>query len=392
MKKILIFSLNYYPKYVGGAEVAIKEIVERQDKSKYEFHMVTLRFDSKLPRFEIIHGIHIYRIGFTKKDANIGELKNSYLKYNKYLYQLYAGFYGLYLNRKFKFDAIWAMMAHSTGIPAGIFKTFHPMTKYILTLQEGDPPEQIERLAKPLWPLFVRGFTKADIVQSISTFLDAWAGRMGNTGQRVVIPNAVDVKQFTREIFASELFEVKNKLGKKDDQIWLITTSRLVHKNGIDDVIRAIAKLPVKYHFAILGIGPDEQKYRTLTNQLNLIDRIHFVGQISHPLMAVYLKACDIFIRPSRSEGMGNSFVEAMSMKMPVIATTEGGLKDFIFNENTAWEVKKDSPESIVEAVLKIEHSTNKQEILDRAYAMVVEKYDWELIGRDMATKVFSKI
>lgn len=392
MKKILIFSLNYYPKYVGGAEVAIKEIVERQDKEKFEWHMITLRFDSNLPKYEVIHGIHIYRIGFTKKNANIAELKNSYLKYNKYFYQFFAAFYAINLHRKFGFDAIWAMMAHSTGIPAGIFKTLFPKVKYILTLQEGDPPEQIEQLARPVWFFFKRGFTKADIVQSISTFLDKWAERMGNRGKRVIIPNAVDVKQFTRNISTEEILEVKSKLSKKDGEVWLITTSRLVYKNGIDDCINAIAKLPEKYHFAILGIGPEDEKYKKLASYLKIESRIHFVGQVSHPLMAVYLKACDIFIRPSRSEGMGNSFVEAMSMKMPVIATTEGGLSDFIFNENTAWEVKKDSPEDISLAVLKIENSANKQEILDRAYAMVLGKYDWDIIGKDMEGEVFSKI
>src|SRR3989344_7785625 len=43
VKRILIFSLAYYPKYVGGAEVAIKEITDRVDESEIEFHMVTLR-------------------------------------------------------------------------------------------------------------------------------------------------------------------------------------------------------------------------------------------------------------------------------------------------------------------------------------------------------------
>lgn len=394
MKKILIFSLNYYPKYVGGAEVAIKEIVERQDKEKFEWHMITLRFDSNLPPFEIVHGIHIHRIGFTKVGANISDLKNSYLKFNKYFYQFFSPFYAIKLHRKVHFDAIWGMMAHSTGIPCGIFKFFYPKVKYILTLQEGDPPEQIESLAKPVWYFFKRGFTSADIVQSISTFLDKWAERMGNRGERVVIPNAVDVKQFTRKISETEIEDVKSKLGKKEGEVWLITTSRLVYKNGIDDVINAIKNLPEKFHFAILGIGPEEENYKKLAKDLNIENRIHFVGQITHPLMAVYLKTCDIFIRPSRSEGMGNSFVEAMSMKMPVVATTEGGLSDFIFEGKTAFVVPKNDPQAIVEAILRIDSlgEIEKMKILETAYNMVLEKYDWEIIGTEMANKVFSKI
>jgi len=392
MKKILIFSLNYYPKYVGGAEVAIKEIVERTEKDNYQFHMITLRFDSELPKYEVVHGIHIHRIGFTKKGANILELKTSWLRYNKYYFQFFAAFYALSLHRKEKFSAIWAMMAHSCAIPGGIFKTIYPKVKYILTLQEGDPPEYIESMMKPVWPFFKRGFILADVTQSISTFLNNWSVRMGNKNFKTVIPNAVDLKEFTRVFSEGEISEVKAKLGKKDGEIWLITTSRLVHKNGIDDCINAIKLLPEKYHFAILGIGPDEEKLKKIVNDLDINNRVHFVGQIGHPLMAVYLKACDIFIRPSRSEGMGNSFVEAMSTKMPVIATIEGGLSDFIFDGKTAWVVKKDSLESIKEAVLRIEEGGNRKQILDTAYDMVVEKYNWDLVARRMGEEVLAKI
>jgi glycosyltransferase involved in cell wall biosynthesis len=392
MKKILIFSLNYYPKYVGGAEVAIKEIVERTDKDKYQFHMITLRFDSDLPKYEILHGIHIHRIGFTKKGADIGDLKKSWLMYSKYIFQFYAPIYAIFLHRKENFSAIWAMMAHSCAIPAGIFKTLFPKVKYVLTLQEGDPPEYIEAMMKPIWPLFKRGFVLADITQSISTFLNNWSERMGNKNPKVVIPNAVDLKEFTREFSEGEINEVKGKLGKKDGEIWLISTSRLVHKNGLDDCIQALSKLEKKYHLALLGMGPDEGKLRDLSRTLGVADRVHFVGQIKHPLMAVYLKVCDIFIRPSRSEGMGNSFVEGMSMKMPVIATTEGGLSDFIFDGKTAWVVKKDNPQSIVDAILKIESGEKKQEILKTAYDMVVEKYNWDLIAKRMGEEVFAKI
>ncbi len=410
MKKILIFSLNYYPKYVGGAEVAIKEIVERQDKNKYEFHMITLRFDSNLPKYEVIHGIHVHRIGFTKKDASISDLKNSWLKYNKYFFQVFAGFYGLLLNRKHKFDAIWAMMAHSCGIPAGIYKAFSSHTKYILTLQEGDPLDYIQSLAKP-FPNFLfflnsitywflkNGFLKADIIQSISTFLNDWAINMGNKNKKIVIPNAVDIRQFTRKIPKEELEIIKNKLDKKDNEIWLITTSRLVYKNGVDDVIKALKILEnqsrANYHFAVLGIGPEEEKYKNLVKSFNLEDKIKFLGEIKHPEIVAYLKVCDIFIRPSRSEGMGNSFLEAMATQMPVIATREGGLSDFIFDGKTAFVCEKNDPNSIVSAINKIEDFKQRHilnNVLIEAYRMVMEKYDWDKIANKMEEEIFSKI
>lgn len=405
MKKILIFSLNYYPKFVGGAEVAIKEIVERLlagNPGKYEFHMLTLCFDSNLPKYEVIHGIHIHRIGFARKGATISDLRKFPLYFNKYYYQLFAAFYALKLNRKEKFDAVWAMMAHSCGVPAGIFKIFSPKTKYILTLQEGDPTDYIEKKAKPFFPpistisywFFKNAFVRADMMQTISTFLLNWGKKMRMKGYSTVIPNGVDVTKFTREISQSEIDEVKKKLGKKENELWLITTSRLVHKNGVDDVIKAIKMLDTAYHFAILGIGPEEEKYKKLVKELGLEQRVHFVGEVKHPELVVYLKACDIFIRPSRSEGMGNSFVEAMATKMPVVATQEGGLSDFIFDDETAFVCEKDNPESIANAVCRIEQMPyfEMEKILNHAYEMVKEKYNWDVVAKRMEEEVFSKV
>src|SRR3989344_4645966 len=140
-KKILVFSLAYFPKHVGGAEVAIKEKTDRM--SDIEFHMVTLRYDSTLPRVEQVGNVLVHRIGFSRANPSMGDLKKFPLHLNKYWYQFAAAFKAFSLHRKYKYDATWAMMAHSCGVPAAIFKIAHPEVPYVLELQEGDPPEYI---------------------------------------------------------------------------------------------------------------------------------------------------------------------------------------------------------------------------------------------------------
>jgi glycosyltransferase involved in cell wall biosynthesis len=400
MKRILIFSLAYFPKHVGGAEVAIKEITDRISPEEYEFHLVCLRFDSTLPKVESIGNVLVHRIGFTTKEPTMADLKRAPLKYNKYLFQFLAAWKAVQLHRKYHYDGIWAMMAHACGVPAAIFKMFYPEVGYNLTLQEGDPPEYIERLAKPVWPLFVRAFRKADTIQAISSFLARWAKRMGYAGEPVVIPNAVDTKHFSQQFSEAELEVYRQKLGKKDKETWLITTSRLVHKNAVDDVIRSLALLPQDVKFAVLGIGPDEEQLRNIAVELGVADRVKFVGHIDHADLPKYLKACDIFIRPSRSEGMGNSFVEAMAAGLPVIATQEGGIADFLFDakrnpdkEPTGWAVDRDSPGQIAEAVKNIIGDSEKtRKTIRNARALAFEKYNWELIAKEMNEKVFRVI
>jgi len=399
-KKILIFSLAYFPKHVGGAEVAIKEITDRISPEDIQFHMVCLGFDNTLPKVEQIGNVLVHRIGFMSANPTMADLKKFPLMLNKYLFQFMATWKALALHRKYSYDATWAMMAHSCGVPAALFKMFHPEVKYVQTLQEGDPPEYIERLAKPVWPLFKRAFTTPDAIQCISTFLGRWAKRMGFPGEPIVVPNAVDSKHFAQTYTQEELNVAMQEIGKKEGETWLVTTSRLVHKNAVDDVIRAIAQLPSSVHFLVFGIGPDEEMLKALAGEFNVSDRVHFRGQIGHSEMPKYLKACDIFIRPSRSEGMGNSFVEAMAAELPVIATQEGGIADFLFDakrnpekETTGWAVDKNSPEQIAEAVKDImEHKEKVREVLATAKVMAFATYDWELIAKDMKEKVFQPL
>lgn len=399
-KKILIFSLAYYPKHIGGAEVAIKEITNRLSPEEYEFHLVCNRFDATLPKVEQIGKVKVHRIGLTTQNPTMADLRKLPLHLNKFLYQFAAFYKAKQLHKKEQFDGIWAMMAHSCGVPAGKFKQTFPGVKYVLTLQEGDPPEYIEQKMRLLGKAFNRAFSLADTIQVISTFLGDWAKQKGFAGNLVHIPNAVNTAHFTQEYSPDELREVRREFGVSDDDVLLVTTSRLVHKNAVDDVVRAIALLPARVKFVVFGTGPDEAMLRALIAELGLQDRVLLRGQIGHTDMPKYLKACDIFIRPSRSEGMGNSFVEAMAAELPVIATQEGGIADFLFDEKrnpekcaTGWAVHPDSPEDIKSAVEDIIAKPEKvAAVTARAKAMAIEKYDWDLITSRMNKEVFQPL
>lgn len=400
MKKILIFSLAYFPKHIGGAEVAIKEITDRVPASEYEFHMVTNRFDSSLPKEEKIGNVTVHRIGLTAENPTMADLRKWPLHLNKFLYQFGAAWKALELHKKHGFDGAWAMMAHAAGVPASLFTLLYPKVKLVLTLQEGDPPEYIEKRMRILWPFFKRAFVSAEVVQPISNFLAAWARRMGAKGTIEVIPNGVDTARFSEGATPSDVTELQDELGKKMGDVYLVTSSRLVHKNAVDDLILSLTHLSENVHALILGTGPDEEKLKRLAAEAGVTDRVVWKGHVGHGELPAYLKASDIFVRASRSEGMGNSFIEAMAAGVPVVATQEGGIADFLFDENrnpdkpvTGWAVDKDSPEDIARAVTEIMSRREKVGAVVRtARALVMERYDWNRIASEMKDKVFSRI
>lgn len=399
MKKILIFSLAYYPDAVGGAEIAIKEITDRINPSDIEFHMVTLRFDSTLPKEEKIGNVYIHRIGFSRPHPTMADLKKLPLRLNKTFYQVTGAVKATLLHRKYHYDGIWVMMAHSSGVPGAIFKMLHPHVGYALTLQEGDPIPYIEKTVRPLWSLFTRAFTSADVVQVISSFLGDWARSRGFKGPLEFIPNGASLPA-PDNYSEAEIRALKEKYGKKEGDIYIVTVSRLVEKNAVDDIIRALPLLPENIHALVVGGGPDEGMLKKLAQELNVYDRVKFTGQVDRTETARARMISDIFARPSRSEGMGNSFASAMASRLPIIATQEGGLVDFIFDakrnpdkETTAWVVDKDQPDQIAEAVKDIlAHPVQVKKVVATAYKLVSEDYNWDTIARNMKERVFDKI
>lgn len=399
-KKILIFSLDYLPGTISGAESAIEDITDRIAPEEIEFHMVTMRYDSNVPRVQKFKNVTCHYVGlFGKPDATLEERKRFPLHYNKHYFQIAAGIKGWLLNRKYQYDGAWAMMAHGTGVPVSIFNLLTGVP-YALSLQEGDPPEYIEKTMKPLWPLFKRSFTHATIVQPISEFLGAWARSMGYVGEMPIIPDGANPESIRPTFEQSEVEAIQKKYGKQEGDIWLINTARLVHQKGWETTIEAVSHLPVHIKLMVVGGGPDEEKLKALVSEKNLEDRVFFTGQIERSEVSKYRYAADIFVGPSRSEGLGHAFLSAMACTLPVITTQVGGIKDFLFDvkrnpekKTTGWAVDPDEPMQIVEAVMEILDNTEKtKEVVATAHKMVREEYDWDVITKKMQEKVFEPL
>jgi glycosyltransferase involved in cell wall biosynthesis len=400
MKKILIFSLDYLPGTISGAEAAIEEITKRMSPEDIEFHMVTLYYDSAVPRVGKIGNVLIHRVGlFGKPHATLEERRQFPLHYNKHFFQIAAGIRAYFLHRKYHYDGAWAMMAHGTSVPVSIFNILTGVP-YALTLQEGDPPEYIERTMKPLWPLFKRGFTHATVLQPISHFLGSWATRMGYPHEPVIIRNGANPESIKPTFAQSDVEALKKTLGKKEGDVFLVNTARLVQQKGFDTTIHALTLLPPHIKLLVVGGGPDEEKLKTLTRELRLEDRVMFTGQVERSVVTQYRFAGDIFVGPSRSEGLGNAFLSAMACRLPVVATQVGGIADFLFDAKrnpdkgtTGWAVDPESPEQIAGAVGDIlAHPEGVREVTERARKMVEQEYDWDIVAKKMREQIFNVI
>lgn len=375
-KRILIFSTAYYP-LVGGAEVAIKEITDRLPD--YHFEMVTARIKPGLASREQIGNVTVHRVGFGKA-------------FDKYLLPILGVIKALRVAPAKHVPIVWPMMASFGGFTALIYTWIRPKTKMMLTLQEGDPPEYILKRVGAFKPLFLRIFKRADAIQAISKFLANWGKEMGFKGEPVVIPNGVNIPHFSQQISPEERRNLRQSFGFADGDTVLVTASRLVLKNGTDDIIRALSGMPDNNRVLVIGDGEDRAMLETLVAELGLQSRVVFLGQKTHGELPPLIQSADIFIRPSLSEGLGNSFLEAMAAGLPIIGTPVGGIPDFLVDGETGVFCEPRNPESIAKAARRIQEEPGlREKLIRQGQALVAEQYSWESITKRMK-QVFSSL
>ncbi len=380
MKRVLIFSLTYLP-FIGGAEVAVEQITKRL-AGDYEFDLITLRPNLSYQRFEKLGNVNVYRIGFARNQG-IDLAKTTILfKISKLLYPILALNQAIKLFKTNNYSVVWSIMAAYAGLAGLLVKVKFPKTKFILTLQEGDTADHVKSRAG-IFSLFLKQiFVKADFIQAISNYLIDFAKSFDCFKPIIVIPNGVDLNTFKRG---------NNKIV--DDKIRLITTSRLVEKNGLADLILSLKYLDKKYIIDILGSGPLQSKLEKLVTDNNLTDRVNFVGSVPQAETVKYLNQADIFIRPSLSEGLGNSFLEAMAVGLPIIGTPVGGIVDFLKDGETGMFCQVSDPQSIATQAEKITNNPElRLKLINNGQNLVTEKYNWDIVARQFKTLIFDKL
>lgn len=349
-QRISVFSLAKYP-VVGGAEIALREIIKRLPDLEFEI------FSHDFDRY-------------------------GYGKLAKFFYIFRAWRAAERAHKTKPFTAIWAMMAAYGGIAALFFKLRHPRIPMLLTLQEGDSEEHILRRVGPFYFFWKLIFKRAERVQVISSYLGDFARRHGAVGLIDVVPNGVSL-----DLYRDSAINRNNKVKT------IITTSRLVNKNGVDILIDAVKLLKEPVRLEILGDGPQwhalELRARNLPDNLE----INFRGHVEPGQIPEYLAKADIFVRASRSEGLGNSFLEAMAAGLPIIGTPVGGIPDFLNDEETGVFAKPEDPEDLAKKIsLLLRDEKLRKRVSENGKKLVWENYTWEKIASRMSDIFFRTI
>jgi glycosyltransferase involved in cell wall biosynthesis len=109
------------------------------------------------------------------------------------------------------------------------------------------------------------------------------------------------------------------------------TIGRLSPQKNQITLIKAIQSIKGA-HLAIVGDGELRSELRSTVEELNLVDRVHFVGEIPQENIPAFLASLDVYAMPSLFEGLSNALVEAMYAGLPIVSSDIDAQRDVVIN------------------------------------------------------------
>jgi glycosyltransferase involved in cell wall biosynthesis len=199
-----------------------------------------------------------------------------------------------------------------------------------------------------------------------------------------VIYNGISIDRL--QVDSARSAAIRERLAVPPDGHVAGILASLTPAKGHETLLRAAASLATAFpglRYAIIGDGPLRPRLEQLTHELGLGERVVFFGNQRN--VGDYLAACDVLVSASRdNEGCSNSILEAMALRIPVIATDVGGSGELVRDGDTGTVIPPDSPAALAAALRRVLSApAQAKAMVERAHKQVEERFALQRMVRD---------
>ncbi len=231
----------------------------------------------------------------------------------------------------------------------------------------------------PRWkPIIAKTLQSSEGVITVGSGLRDIALNMGvRPRQLTIIPSVgVDLQKFTE----SGMQELPGE-GVK-----LLYVGGLVPVKGLDILFEActeLVRLGENFHLYLVGKGQEREALMKLGTDLGIETYVTFVGEVPHPQVAGYFNSADVFVLPSRQEGLGIVLLEAMAARTVIVASDVGGIPDLVKNGENGLLVAPENPEELARALSTVIREPQLRDSLADKGLQIVKRFTYEQAARD---------
>jgi glycosyltransferase involved in cell wall biosynthesis len=315
----------------GGTQRHLQQVLRLLDRRRFGARVFTLRAGGEVERELQADGIPVTPLGIGRGLATPSSVRAVL----RAAHALRAEGIDVVHGYQWRPALVGVVAARLAGVPVAV------ASKRSLT---GD-----DRWARLAWRVIGR---RADVLLTNADALRTEAEAHGTVARWEVIPNGVDTDWFRVDGSSAE---AKRALGLHPVRPVLGAVGRLEARKGHDlllDALHVMRTLAPAHRpqLLLVGDGPLRSALERRTGELGLARDVMFAGSLSDVRPA--LAAIDLFVLPSRAEGMSNALLEAMAAARPVVATAVGGTSEVLDADRTGVLVRPDDPEALAAAVL----------------------------------------
>lgn len=256
-----------------------------------------------------------------------------------------------FLSKSYSFKPNYIVCTHINFSPLCYLWSFFNKTDYIITTY-GIEVWDLKN------PIFKRALKNAKAIIAISRFTrDKLIAQSSKLRDKIfLLPNSVDGDRFKPQKKEDALIE---KFGFKGKKI-ILTVTRLLSSEaykGCDKIIEALPQV-IKFfpnlNYLIVGRGDDLPRLEKLVHAKKIENYVTFMRDVPDDDLVAYYNLCDLFAMPSKGEGFGFVFIEAMSCGKPVIGGCVDGSCDALLDGELGVMVNPDATEEISDALINV--------------------------------------
>lgn len=380
-RPLRLLILNYeYPPIGGGAGTGCKFLAQELAKRGHLVEVVTSAFEN-LPRrsFRQYPGggsLRIRRIPVLRREA--GRCR----PHEMATFILSAFAHLLFRGDLRRFDALLSFHTIPSGVPAWPWSWWCNVPHVVL-FRGGDVPGflpgELQLLHRITYPLNSAIVLQSRLALANSNGLRRMAQRAFPFKEIGVIQNGVDARLF----HPGNRFEVaqpNTEIARIENApIRLMFAGRMTSQKGLDTLGAALALLKdVSWEITLAGEGPERAPLEELLRREGLIDRAQFLGWQKRLGLAKEYRRADVFVFPSRYEGMPNALLEALSSGCAVVATPIAGSVDLVQHGETGLLTPVDDPQALADALRQLIQTPEKRrELGSNARREILSHWAW---------------
>lgn len=333
--RIGIFT-DTYPPYINGVSTSIVSLEKALKQKGHEVFIVTVNADNLSYKYEnedhiiripgIPTGIYDYRLTGIYPLRAINKIK----KWNLDI---------IHSHTEFGVGTFARIIAKQFDIP--LVHTYHTMYEdYVHYITKGYFDKSSKKLAEYFTKFYCDKTAKELIVPSKKTY-DLFKQKYKVNKTVHIVPTGIDVERFYREnIDSKEMELLKKELKIKKDDFIVTYVGRLALEKNIEFLINNHLKLNKRCKLLIVGNGPDLEKFKKMTVDLKIDDRVIFTGAVPHTDIPIYYAISNVFVTASVTETQGLTVIEAMAASIPVVCADDESFKDAVVDDLNGFTFK----------------------------------------------------